>query len=151
MAERLLVGDPDPSLCELILNSLGPDTQVDCCTTFGSARTQLLAGHYDLLVTNVRLHTHNGVQLVYALQFAQLPTRSVVYDVFDDPVVARDARASGAFYESYDRLQAALPGYLRANLPPKDRRTGTGADRRRTYRPGRRRADLVKRPGSAAM
>jgi len=142
MVGRLLLVDPDPWRCELILRGIGEDTHGDWCTTYEAARTQLVHGHYDLLVTNVRLDAYNGLQLVYLAQFAELPTRSLVYDVYDDPVLARDARQAGAFYEPYSRLTAALPGYLRGCLPPKDRRMATELDRRHIFRPGRRAADI---------
>src|SRR5438067_434287 len=68
MVGRLLLVDPDPWRCELILRAIDGDTHGDWCTTYEAARTQLLHGHYDLLVTNVRLDAYNGLQLVYLAQ-----------------------------------------------------------------------------------
>jgi hypothetical protein len=141
MVGRLLLVDPDPARSEQILRTVAPDTHADWCRSYEEARTRLLEETYDLLVTNVRLDAFNGLQLVYLIQFNELPTRSLVYDVHDDRVLARDARQAGAFYEPYSRVRAALPGYLRGGLPPSDRRSGSSSDPRYTPNPGRRAAD----------
>jgi hypothetical protein len=68
-------------------------------------------------------------------------TRCVVYSNYDDLVLAREVQAAGAFYERSTRLSLALAAYVRAKLPPHDRRNLTAADRRQAPRGGRRCTD----------
>ncbi|OFV90203.1 MAG: hypothetical protein A3G76_07260 [Acidobacteria bacterium RIFCSPLOWO2_12_FULL_65_11] len=55
--------------------------------------------------------------------------------------IRREAQRAGAFYEEQVCLPRALKGYLTASLPPRDRRDVSVADRRMTFRKGRRVTD----------
>jgi hypothetical protein len=58
-----------------------------------------------------------------------------------DPVLVVDAQRAGAFVEVRRRLAAALPAYVNATLPPRDRRNLLSPDRRAKFRGGRRLTD----------
>jgi hypothetical protein len=55
--------------------------------------------------------------------------------------VLREAQEMGAFVETWPRVPAALPAYVGAQLPPRDRRDLLRVDRRTLPRGGRRAAD----------
>jgi hypothetical protein len=62
---------------------------------------------------------------------ARLPARFVVYADQQDVLLAREAQRAGAFYEAArDQVHRALAAYLRATLPPHDRRNAHVRDRR---------------------
>ena len=119
-------------------------TGVALCSDFSTARARLRAAPPDLLITALRLREYNGLNLVYLVASAGLPTRSIVYTESTDTTMASEVRAAGAFYEVWPRLPAALPGYVSAVLPPQDRRDAAIYDRRRSGRGGGRR--VVDRP-----
>jgi len=56
-----------------------------------------------------------------------------------------EVQAAGAFYERSKRLRHAVTGYVRATLPPQDRRRPAVTDRRKNLRGGRRCTDRVDR------
>jgi hypothetical protein len=62
---------------------------------------------------------------------ARLPARFVVYADRQDLLLAREAHRAGAFYEARHQVHRAFAAYLRATLPPRDRRSAQMRDRRR--------------------
>jgi DNA-binding NtrC family response regulator len=142
-ARRLLLVDPSRSISLRLRDSISANVRVTISTTFQEARPRLLARPPHLLVTNVRLNAHNGLHLVYLAATENLPTRSIVYAEHHDPALAREAQAAGAFYERADTLKYCLDAYVRAVLPPRDRRDVARVSRRRVLRGGRRAADSV--------
>jgi hypothetical protein len=72
---------------------------------------------------------------------SQPSIRFLVYADRSDLWLAREAQRAGAFYESRDRVDRALPAYLRSALPPRDRRNPAAPDRRADKRGSRRRGD----------
>ena len=93
----------------------------------------------DLLVTNLRLQAYNGLHLVH---MSDGRTRCIVYSNYDDDLVlAREVQAAGAFYERSTQLSRTLAAYVRASLPPRDRRNLTALERRQSPRGGRRCTD----------
>jgi DNA-binding NtrC family response regulator len=142
----VLVAEANASLLDSLKRSLAvlvSVANVDTCADFASARRDLLAKPYDLLVTNLRLEAYNGLHLVYLAQSRGPLPRAIVYTDRVELPLAREVQKSGAFYEVTTRLPSALPQYLGATLPPQDRRTLSTADRRRLFRGGRRSADLA--------
>lgn len=136
--KEILVVDPNMSYlhdAQRVLRLLG---DVEVCADFTAARSRLIARPPDLLVTNLRLQEYNGLHLVH---LAKPQTRCIVYSTHDDPVLAREVQAAGAFYERPMRLARALSGYVQGVLPPQDRRNASLVDRRRFPRGGRRSAD----------
>ncbi|MGH9411799.1 MAG: hypothetical protein ACRD1V_20370, partial [Vicinamibacterales bacterium] len=140
--KRLLLVETEPGFRRLIEQMAAPISDVQSTADFQTARTELMEGAYDLLLTNVRLRAHNGLHLIYLARAAHLPTRTLAYSDPTDAVLAREAQRAGGFYEPLIRLPYSLPAYIRAELPPLDRRDPAVADRRNVYRGGRRRADV---------
>jgi hypothetical protein len=139
--KEVLLVDPNASSLRSVQNGLRHLADVEACTDFHTARVRLLAGPPDLLVTNLRLQAYNGLHLVHLA--AEMPTRCIAYAEDDDFVLAREVQAAGAFYERSKRLLHALTSYVRATLPPQDRRRPTVMDRRQNLRGGRRSTDRV--------
>lgn len=145
MLRQVLVVDPDADARCLLQQALQTLADVDDCADFPTARRRLLENRPDLLITNGRLGAYNGLHLVYLASAARLKTRCVVYADHEDPRLARETQAAGAFFESSQRLAYALPSYARSELPPRDRRSPAVFDRRRLSRGGRRAADVAVR------
>jgi DNA-binding NtrC family response regulator len=122
--------------------------QVDARPDFVGARARLLASPPHLLVTNIRLGAYNGLHLAHLAATLALPTRVIVYGDADSVALAREAQIAGAFYVPGQRIAAALPAYLDAELPPTDRRDVARVDRRQQFRRGRRATDSDTRLAS---
>jgi len=137
--KTILIVDPNAGSLVVAQNPLRLVADVDACSEFQDARDRLLSKAPDLLVTNLRLRAYNGLHLVHLA--TGMPTRCVVYAEFHDLALAREVQAAGAFYERAKRLLRALPAYVHAGLPPRDRRSPAGLDRRQILRGGRRRTD----------
>lgn len=136
--KEILVVDPNASYLndtQRVLRLLG---DVEVCADFTAARSRMIARPPDLLITNLRLQEYNGLHLVH---LAKPQTRCIVYSTHEDPVLAREVQAAGAFYERPMRLARALSGYIQGELPAHDRRNPSVVDRRRFPRGGRRSAD----------
>jgi DNA-binding NtrC family response regulator len=133
----VLLVEPNPSLADMIEESIRPMAQVYFHREFESARRQLAAQRFDFVVSNLRLRSFNGLHLAYAVN-AVAPTRCVIYTESREPALAQDVRRAGAFYEVVDRLPVTLPAYLAGKLPPADRRDPAVPDRRTPFRGGRR-------------
>jgi hypothetical protein len=121
----------------------GRPIDVTALANFSSARARLKERRPALLVTALQLREYNGLHLVHVAAEAELPTRCVVHTDAIDPLFAREVRTAGAFYETRPRLPIALPAYVAAMLPPRDRREMLPFDRRQISRGGRRSADSL--------
>ena len=139
--KEVLLVDSTASSLRAVQNALRLVAEVEAYADFQAARTRLLVKPPDLLVTNLRLEAYNGLHLVHLA--AELPTRCIAYGEDHDLVLAREVQAAGAFYERSKRLLHALTSYVRATLPPHDRRRPTVLDRRQIVRGGRRATDRV--------
>ena len=144
MTSVLLV-DSDVTAAVASARGLGRAVDVAVCSDFSTARARLHTEPPRLLVTALRLCEYNGLQLVYLAAKAGLPTRSIVHTETDNFWQASEIQRAGAFYEVRWRLSVTLPAYVRAVLPPHDRRDITRRDRRRASRGGRRVTDPVAR------
>jgi|SRR5947207_5306896 len=135
----ILLVDPDVDYLRSTQNALRFMADVEVSSKFAAARARLLSPRPpDLLVTNLRLQAYNGLHLVH---MTDARTRCVVYSNYDDLVLAREVQAAGAFYERSTELPRTLAAYVRASLPPRDRRNLTALDRRLSPRGGRRCTD----------
>jgi DNA-binding NtrC family response regulator len=139
--KEVLLVDSNASSLRAVQNALRLVAEVEAYSDFQAARVRLLVKPPDLLVTNLRLQAYNGLHLVHLA--AAMPTRCIAYGEDDDLVLAREVQAAGAFYERSKRLLHALTSYVRATLPPQDRRRPTVIDRRQIIRGGRRASDRV--------
>ncbi|MCC7009148.1 MAG: hypothetical protein IT184_10050 [Acidobacteria bacterium] len=110
--------------------------------TFQDARRDLAATPHDILVTNAKLGTFNGTQLVYLARQANPASTCIVHG--DDPGMALDAQQAGAFWERSTFLPFGLPQFFSSTLPASDRRDPRRLDRRLTFRGGRRATDRVE-------
>jgi hypothetical protein len=146
---RVLVVEPDPALGRLVRRACLTIAQVTVCRDFLSARTRLFSSNPDLLAANFRLEEYNGLHLALLVAAEEMATRCVMYSDVLDRFLVHEAQEIGAFVERRDRLEAALPAYIHALLPPspvlpeKDRRDAYVPDRRSSFRGGRRAADSV--------
>lgn len=96
--------------------------EVDVATTFAEARRLLAAKLPDFLVTNLRLGAYNGLHLVYTAATSHVATHSIVYTDAPEPGLGIEVQGAGAFYETFEHLRGALPSYIGAQLPARDRR-----------------------------
>jgi hypothetical protein len=141
-SERVLLVEPDSVRRAHLRDAIRAVADIDGDADFLIARTHLISKPYHWLFTNIRLGAYNGLHLVQLAGAARRPVRSLVYEDQRDVWLAREAQRVGAFYESGDRVDRAMPAYLRGALPPQDRRNPAEPDRRRiAVRGGRRCTD----------
>ena len=150
MLRTVLIVDPDERVATRLKAALEGVADARACHDFTTARTLLFGTPPDLLVSNLRLQSHNGLHLVHLAATAGLTTRALIYTDRPDAALASEAREAGAFVEQLDTLPETLPAYAHANLPQLDRRTAGSADRRQVFRGGRRAADAARVEGTAA-
>jgi DNA-binding NtrC family response regulator len=121
-ATEVLIVEPE-SQCRDYLASLldsDDDTVVMAVGGFLEARRWLEHREPDLLITNLRLEAHNGINL--ALLVDQRQTTSIVYTATHNIGTARDVQQAGAFYELLDVLPTVLPTYVQQIATERDRR-----------------------------
>jgi hypothetical protein len=138
---RVLLVEPDAAWRAHLRDTVREVADLDGDADFIAARTHLFSKPYDWLVTNIRLGAYNGLHLVHLAGISRPLIRFLVYSDRRDLWLAREAQRAGAFYESRERVDRALPAYLRSTLPPQDRRNPAEPDRRPGARGSRRRAD----------
>jgi hypothetical protein len=138
----ILLVEPNAAVVPDLRHALMLVASVEICPDFAGARTRLLTDDYDFLVTNLRLRAFNGVHLVYLAKSSGVPTRSIVYTERREAALAREVQAAGAFYELRDRIPYVIRAYVKATLPPTDRRDPAQKDRRQMFRGGRRSTDV---------
>jgi len=136
----ILLVEPNPRVAAILVQAVGGRLVVERHETFISARDRLFATPFAMVVTNLRLREFNGLHLVHLVTARANPPRCIVYTDSPDPLLARDVRRCGAFYELAERLPTTLPAYVQSLLPPADRRDPI-VDRRIVFRGGRRAAD----------
>jgi hypothetical protein len=137
----VLLVEPDAAWRAHLRDTVREVADLDGDADFLAARGHLLSGPYNWLVTNIRLGAYNGLHLVHLAGISRPLIRFLVYADPGDLWLAREAQRAGAFYESRDRVDRALPAYLRSALPPHDRRNPAKPDRRADARGSRRCAD----------
>lgn len=146
MLPRVLAVDPDCEWTRAFHEAVSQVADIDVCASFKTARVRLFATRPALLVANLRLGPYNGLHLVHLAASAAMPTRCVVYGDPPDPGLAREAQATGAFYEPSCHVVFAIPSYLsylRSTLPAADRRDPTRVDSRGAFRGGHRLTDRI--------
>ena len=140
MAARVLVVEPNVGRRMALQRVLAPIADVAACADFVTARQHVRQATPDLLITNLRLETYNGLHLV---AHAGPPTRAIVYMDPPDPGLLRVAQAAGAFVEASHSLVAAAVSYVGAGLPPQDRRAVNLSDSRYSLPRSRRASDRI--------
>jgi len=97
--EKILLVDDDVRLLEALEMALvARGKQVEACSTFEAGRRALRNGHFDSLITDVRLGVFNGLQLAVIARDEQPHIRIIVFSGFEDPVLRAEAAAVGADY-----------------------------------------------------
>lgn len=140
MAARVLVVEPNTGRRMALQRALAPIADVAACSDFVTARQHVREVTPDLLITNLRLDTYNGLHLV---AHAGPPTRAVVYMDPPDAGLLRVAQAAGAFVEVPQRLVAAAVSYVGAGLPVRDRRAVDLSETRYSMPRSRRASDRM--------
>ena len=144
MANKILIVDDDRAtrddLAQLLTHE-GYETLT--ASDVPTAMHILGASAPDLLITEIRLDTYNGLHLIYLAKANRHGTRSICYSMFVDLPLIKEAQEIGAFYEAPARVPFALLSYLRTALPPRDRRQPREGDRRKEFRGGRRSTDVA--------
>jgi DNA-binding NarL/FixJ family response regulator len=140
MAARVLVVEPNVGRRVALQRVLAPVADVAACADFVTARQHVRHATPDLLITNLRLETYNGLHLV---AHAGPPTRAIVYMDPPDPGLLRVAQAAGAFVEAPHSLVAAAVSYVGAGLPPQDRRAVNVSTLRYSLPRSRRASDRI--------
>ena len=143
MAKRLLIVEPNPAYAsELAKAALDAGWLTTSHSSFAGARRELTRQQFDAVLGNIRLGGFNGVHLAYVAKQGHADAVVILYCATTDPVLVREARSAGAFYEPMDQLMTALPAYLAAaELPDIDRRTVDAIERREVLDGGRRMTD----------
>lgn len=111
---QVLIVDDDPATRNGIAELL---RMAGCrCIAVGSfvvARDLLKTSPPDVLVTDVRLGEHNGLQLIVG---SPHPVRAIVISGFDDPVLKADALRAGATYIAKPVNPSEIVGAVRQKL-----------------------------------
>ena len=139
---RILIVEPDAAYRELLLDVANAHAHASAVADFQRAFDRLSIDPPDLLVTNLLVRgSVEGLQLAYLAASIKNATRSIVYSDYADKRIADEIQRAGAFFETPTRLVFALPAYVEAKLPQRDRRDAHRADRRTLFRGGRRASD----------
>ena len=140
MTARVLVVEPNIGRRMALKRALARVADVAACGDFVTARQHVRDATPDLLITNLRLDTYNGLHLV---AHAGPATRAVVYMDPPDPGLLKLAQAAGAFVEAPQLLVAAAVSYVGAGLPAQDRRAVSVSDIRYSLPRSRRASDRI--------
>ena len=93
LAYRVLVIDDDENALSGIAEMLrGADHHVTCSSSYEDAKTLLAVGTYDLLVTDVRLRSFNGLHLVMKVRAESPEMAVVIMTGYDDALMELEAR-----------------------------------------------------------
>src|SRR5688572_4018980 len=94
----LIVDDDEPVLKILTRWFEQEGYDVVTCSRYEDARRYLMNETPSALVTDVRLHAYNGLQLVMMLHHRHPDVRSIVFSAFDDPTIRHEAERIGATF-----------------------------------------------------
>ncbi len=96
---KTLIVDDDPALLDALERAfIDAGEDVVATGTFREAREALRDGHFDALLTDVRLGAFNGLQLAVMCRDADPDMRILVFSGFDDPVLRAEAHQIRAEY-----------------------------------------------------
>jgi DNA-binding NtrC family response regulator len=140
MTRHVLIVDPHSDRLPQLKRALRDVAEVTLIQDFLSARRALLENPPNLLVTNLKLGSYNGIHLAILASVSH--TRCIVYAKQHDVVLALQVQAAGAFYVRLEQLPFVLPAFLTLRVPVRDRRDPAVVDRRRVFRSGRRSTDV---------
>src|SRR5262249_44431399 len=93
---RVLIATPHDDIRSELVTRFGSGVTAVACSDFASARACLFDGHFDLLITDLRLGAHSGLHLVHVAGSALLPTRCIVFSSRFEPDLAAEVIRNGA-------------------------------------------------------
>src|SRR5262249_32479515 len=93
---RVLIATPHDDIRSELVTRFGTGVTAVACSDFASARACLFDGHFDLLITDLRLGAHSGLHLVHVAGSALLPTRCIVFSSRFEPDLAAEVIRNGA-------------------------------------------------------
>jgi len=95
----VLLVDDEPGVLAMLRRWLEPlGREIVACSTFHQARTYLASHTPSVLVVDIRLKGHNGLQFVVWARDRRPETVCVVLTGYDDPVLRAEAERLGARY-----------------------------------------------------
>ena len=95
---RILVVDDEPDLRTLYeLTLLREGYLVDTAASVAQARARLRAGHYELLITDMRMPDGSGIDVLRSLREQQRPERCIVITAYGSADNAVESLKAGAF------------------------------------------------------
>jgi DNA-binding response OmpR family regulator len=114
VAHTILIVEDDAAIRDMLAQALGGDGYEIVTAGGVPAAMRLLAERRpDLLITDIRLDTYNGLQLI---AMAPQPIPAIVLTGFADPAIEADARRLGAEYLVKPVSPAALGDVVRRTL-----------------------------------
>jgi hypothetical protein len=139
----VLIVDSDRRRADtLALEARRYQCQVTMSNSFDEASKEIRRRAPLIVVAPAVIGAFRGVLLAQAAIRASSRAHAVMYGSLADLVLARQAFRTRVFFERQTFVRHALPRYLTANLPGLDRRDVRVADRRTTFRGGRRASDV---------
>lgn len=120
-AQRVLVVEDDADQREALtalVTSCG--CRVVACGSFEEATASLASDHPDVLITDVRLAGHNGLQLVSLAARKYPEVTRVLLTGYDDINLRKEAARSGTRFLLKPLRFAELEAILHAAKPPKN-------------------------------
>lgn len=138
MSKQLLLVEPNRIVADRLTAAIRDVVHVHTYWQFEAGKALIANTPFDFVVANLRLGAFNGLHLVHLAASAGSAPRCIVYTDVREPALAAEVRRVGAFYDTAECLPVTLSAYLRGGLPAFDRRDPGRADRRGSFRGGRR-------------
>ena len=146
---RILVVDDEPDLRTLYeLTLLREGYLVDTAASVAQARARLRAGHYELLITDMRMPDGSGIDVLRSLREQQRPERCIVITAYGSADNAVESLKAGAFDYltkpvDLKQFRSAVAAALHAGVTPPatpDMSGSTGGTESVSTQPPNRRA-----------
>lgn len=114
MRLAILAVDCDRATLSVLVDRLCAEGyETEGALTFETAKRSLETGHYDLLITDVRLMAYNGLHLVARTRMRHPQTAAIVLTSSLDTVIESEARHLGAGYLVKSADPAPLLAFVR--------------------------------------
>jgi len=97
VAKRVLVVDDQPDVARTLAHLVASGGyDVDTCTAFDAARHYIETTPPDILVVDVRLGAHNGLQLAHQMRATNPQAHIVIVSAYDDAMIRSETARLGA-------------------------------------------------------
>lgn len=97
MKSTILILDDEQSICEALYFALRTDYTVEFCTSPEDGLRLLRAKSFDAVLLDIRLGTHNGLEILRAIRNVQLDTAVIIMTAYGSEKTSIEAMKSGAF------------------------------------------------------